>query len=171
MVASTTSVRLSKSTWPGLRYVRRRRSACASWLLIQIVFFQELGPEILWRSGKVWPTVWRKVHGSRRYRPMFGVHHPAGPIKSCCPTSDWPRILWRRSSRQAALGKSAETFFAGQFFQRSLATDVRSAHRVGPLRARSRTKFLESAMERNAIEWVVPVKAWLGWSLVARGCN
>src|SRR6266581_6928879 len=31
-------------------------------LLIQIVFFQEFGPEILWRSTNVWPTVWRKVH-------------------------------------------------------------------------------------------------------------
>ena len=31
-------------------------------LLIQIVFFQEFGPEILWRSGNVWSTLWRKVH-------------------------------------------------------------------------------------------------------------
>src|ERR1700682_2166592 len=29
---------------------------------IQIVFFQEFGPEILWRSGNIWPTLWRKVH-------------------------------------------------------------------------------------------------------------
>src|SRR3984893_1900063 len=34
----------------------------AKLLLIQIVFFQEFGPEILWRSGNVWPTLWRKVH-------------------------------------------------------------------------------------------------------------
>src|ERR1700692_1498478 len=34
----------------------------ATLLLIQIVFFQEFGPEILWRSGNVWPTPWRKVH-------------------------------------------------------------------------------------------------------------
>ena len=31
-------------------------------LLIQIVFFQEFRPEILWRSGNVWPTLRRKVH-------------------------------------------------------------------------------------------------------------
>src|SRR5258708_27168767 len=36
--------------------------AAAKLLLIQIVFFQEFGPEILWRSGNVWPTLWRKVH-------------------------------------------------------------------------------------------------------------
>src|SRR5712664_3414364 len=36
--------------------------ATAKLLLIQIVFFQEFGPEILWRSGNVWPTLWRKVH-------------------------------------------------------------------------------------------------------------
>ncbi len=30
--------------------------------LIQIVFFQEFGPEILWRSGNVWPPFWREVH-------------------------------------------------------------------------------------------------------------
>src|SRR5258708_2980141 len=34
----------------------------AKLLLIQIVFFQEFGPEILWRSGNVGPTLWRKVH-------------------------------------------------------------------------------------------------------------
>src|SRR6516162_3858927 len=34
----------------------------AKLLLIQIVFFQEFGPEILWRSGNVWPTLRRKVH-------------------------------------------------------------------------------------------------------------
>src|SRR4051812_18212195 len=28
----------------------------------QIVFFQEFGPEVLWRSRNVWPTLWRKVH-------------------------------------------------------------------------------------------------------------
>src|SRR2546426_321027 len=31
-------------------------------LLIQIVLFQEFGPELLWRSGNVWPPLWRKVH-------------------------------------------------------------------------------------------------------------
>ena len=31
-------------------------------LLVQIVFLQEFGPEILWRSGYIWPTLWRKVH-------------------------------------------------------------------------------------------------------------
>src|SRR5437867_9205498 len=36
--------------------------AAAKLLLIQIVFFQEFGPEVLWRSGNVWPTLWRKVH-------------------------------------------------------------------------------------------------------------
>src|ERR1700681_3082927 len=36
--------------------------AAAKLLLIQIVFFQEFGPEILWRSGNVWPALWRKVH-------------------------------------------------------------------------------------------------------------
>ena len=25
-------------------------------------FFQEFRPEILWRSGNIWPTLWRKVH-------------------------------------------------------------------------------------------------------------
>src|ERR1700722_1621468 len=34
----------------------------AKLLLFQIVFFQECGPEILWRSGNVWPPLWRKVH-------------------------------------------------------------------------------------------------------------
>ena len=34
----------------------------AKLLLIQIVFFQEFGPEILWRSGNVGTTLWRKVH-------------------------------------------------------------------------------------------------------------
>ena len=34
----------------------------ATLLLIQIVFFQEFGPELLRRSGNVWPTFWRKVH-------------------------------------------------------------------------------------------------------------
>src|ERR1700686_3944259 len=34
----------------------------ATLLLIQIVFFQEFGPEILWRSGNLRPTLWRKVH-------------------------------------------------------------------------------------------------------------
>ena len=29
---------------------------------IEVVSFQEIGPEILWRRGDVWPTVWRKVH-------------------------------------------------------------------------------------------------------------
>src|SRR5437867_13403767 len=28
-------------------------------VLVQIVLFQELGPEILWRSGNVRPTLWR----------------------------------------------------------------------------------------------------------------
>src|SRR2546425_7974075 len=36
--------------------------AVAQLLLSQIVFFQEFGPEILWRSGNVWPTLWCKVH-------------------------------------------------------------------------------------------------------------
>ena len=36
--------------------------ASARLRLVQIVFFQEFGPEILWRSGNVWPTLWRKVH-------------------------------------------------------------------------------------------------------------
>ena len=31
-------------------------------LLIQIMLFQEFGPEILWRSGEVWPALWREVH-------------------------------------------------------------------------------------------------------------
>ena len=34
----------------------------AKLLLIEIVFFQEFGPEILWRHGDVWPPLWRKVH-------------------------------------------------------------------------------------------------------------
>src|ERR1700680_5017282 len=34
----------------------------AKLLLFQIVFFQEFGPEILWRSGNVWAPLWRKVH-------------------------------------------------------------------------------------------------------------
>ena len=38
------------------------RGLSANLLLIQIVFFQEFGPEILWRSGNVWPSLWRKVH-------------------------------------------------------------------------------------------------------------
>src|SRR5215510_725528 len=29
---------------------------------IQIVLFQEFGPESLWRSGNIWPTLRRKVH-------------------------------------------------------------------------------------------------------------
>src|SRR5881409_2089748 len=33
-----------------------------SWRLIQIVFFQEFGPEVLRRGGNVRPTLWRKVH-------------------------------------------------------------------------------------------------------------
>src|SRR5215472_14295407 len=31
-------------------------------LPIEVVCFQEFGPEILWRRGDVWSTVWRKVH-------------------------------------------------------------------------------------------------------------
>src|SRR5439155_16133800 len=31
-------------------------------VLVQIVLFQELRPEILWRSGNVRPTLWREVH-------------------------------------------------------------------------------------------------------------
>src|SRR6516225_106400 len=31
-------------------------------LPIEVVCFQEFGPEILWRRGNVWPTVRRKVH-------------------------------------------------------------------------------------------------------------
>ena len=31
-------------------------------LFMQIVFFQEFGPERLWRSRNVWSTLWRKVH-------------------------------------------------------------------------------------------------------------
>src|SRR4029077_5292253 len=38
------------------------RATGATLLLVQIVFFQEFGPEILWRSGNVWPPLWRKVH-------------------------------------------------------------------------------------------------------------
>jgi hypothetical protein len=34
----------------------------ATLLLIQIVFFQEFGPELLRWSGNVWPPLWRKVH-------------------------------------------------------------------------------------------------------------
>src|SRR5262252_5194758 len=34
----------------------------AELLFIQIVLFQEFGPEILWRSGNVWPSLRRKVH-------------------------------------------------------------------------------------------------------------
>ena len=30
--------------------------------LFRIMFFQEFGPEILRRSGNVWPALWRKVH-------------------------------------------------------------------------------------------------------------
>src|ERR687893_589542 len=30
--------------------------------LYSVVFFQEFGPELLWRSGNVWPPLWRKVH-------------------------------------------------------------------------------------------------------------
>src|SRR5688572_4960188 len=37
-------------------------AADAELLLIQIVFFQEFRPEVLWRSVNVWPTLWRKVH-------------------------------------------------------------------------------------------------------------
>ena len=46
------------------------KRTCCEWsfrlsaklLLVQIVFFQEFGPEILRRSGNVWPTLRRKVH-------------------------------------------------------------------------------------------------------------
>ena len=31
-------------------------------IFIQIVSFQEFGPEILWWSGDVWPALWCKVH-------------------------------------------------------------------------------------------------------------
>ena len=35
-----------------------------SLLLVEIVFFQEFRPEILWRSEDVRPSLWRKVHYS-----------------------------------------------------------------------------------------------------------
>ena len=49
--------------------------------LIQIVFFQEFGPEILWRSGNVWPTLWRKVHEIpiRPHRVDMIRHHFSSP--------------------------------------------------------------------------------------------
>src|SRR5687768_4897300 len=31
-------------------------------LVVQIILFQKFGPEVLWRSGNVWPALWRKVH-------------------------------------------------------------------------------------------------------------
>src|SRR3954466_12098207 len=34
----------------------------ATLLLIQIVLFQELGPEVLWRGGNVGPALGREVH-------------------------------------------------------------------------------------------------------------
>src|SRR5438045_5487634 len=34
----------------------------ATLLLIQIVLLQEFGPELLWRSGNIWPPLRREVH-------------------------------------------------------------------------------------------------------------
>src|ERR1700675_4155098 len=53
---------LSMSRIPSKLSCSRRYQLGARLLLIQIVFFQEFGPEILWRSGNVGPTLWRKVH-------------------------------------------------------------------------------------------------------------
>ena len=51
------------SSWGESRFRSRKRDLEAKLLLlIQIVFFQEFGPESLWRSWNVWPTLWRKVH-------------------------------------------------------------------------------------------------------------
>src|SRR5256885_6378568 len=49
----------------------------ATLLLIQVVFFQEFGPELLWRSGNVWPPLWGKVHEIpiRPHRVEM-IHHP-----------------------------------------------------------------------------------------------
>src|ERR1700680_150048 len=48
-------------TWP-LVLCSDQPTHGAKLLLFQIVFFQEFGPESLWRSGNVRPTLWRKVH-------------------------------------------------------------------------------------------------------------
>ena len=66
---------------------------------------------------------------------------------------------------QAALGKSAETLFISpdKFFSGPLQLTLNRAIELVPLRARSRTKFLESELERNETEWVVPKMQ--GWSL------
>src|ERR1700758_3903384 len=44
------------------RLTTQVRATGRTLLPIQIVFFQEFGPELLWRSGNVWPPLWRKVH-------------------------------------------------------------------------------------------------------------
>src|SRR5689334_4364921 len=40
----------------------QKRKLTPDLFLIQIMFFEELGPELLWRNGNIRPTLWRKVH-------------------------------------------------------------------------------------------------------------
>src|SRR5919109_3191839 len=45
-----------------LLLLRSLLAAAPPLLLVQIVLFQEFGPELLWRRGNVRPALWRKVH-------------------------------------------------------------------------------------------------------------